>query len=122
MHFYRISLGSSNSLYYVLHWSKESFLESIAENCGFCILISAHLDVNQEPHPYDSEPGDTLDAFIILRRTWLSEWVARVGSAELFTSEPIFLLSKLGGLYIGVIDTLPGRRSPSFKWPLLTRY
>ncbi|KAK7425605.1 hypothetical protein QQZ08_007928 [Neonectria magnoliae] len=109
MHFHRISPGSSDSLYYVLHWTKESFLQSIAESCTFCVLISADLNVNKEPRPHYKEPGDTLDAFLVLRRSWAVDWVAKEGSAALFKSEPVDISSKIGDVYIDVIDTVPGK-------------
>ena len=92
----RIASGPPNQgdfVFYALHETKESFLDSISAGCHLCIMINGQLGTHSAP----DKACDWLNAWVVLRRLATSR-----------NSRSVSVLSNLGGCVLNIIDPIQG--------------
>lgn len=91
-----------NSVFYVLHQSRSSYIRSLSLRCKLCTLISSQLGTVE----LEDDICEQLSAFVVLKRRCSSEGGPAAATAA--TSHPITIISRFGSGFLTVIDPLPG--------------
>ena len=106
---YRTPIGgqSEESIYCLHQPSKEKLYESASRGCHFCAMICHKMFVATDVMRHYASPIEGAEEAVVLRRTWLPEWIEKEGMWPLFLEEQICVHFGKESVYLQVKPRFP---------------